>query len=138
MLAGSRTPPAGCFISLTEPVAEFGGTLLACDEERTSQKASETKGSAKGAPFLSLEERTSRDRDLVGPAGKAGPSSCCARTPLAPPLLSTRAFLFSAADPAVCCSCRLDFGPLLAAGCCLETTASHSTTPSGFLGTQGM
>ena len=45
-------------------------------------------------------------------------------------------FCFSAADPAVCCSCRLDSGPLLAADCCLETTASHSTTPSGFLGTQ--
>ena len=52
------------------------------------------KGSAKGAPFLSPEESTSRDRDLMGFAGKGGTPDLPRRTPLAPPLLSTRVFCF--------------------------------------------
>ena len=52
------------------------------------------KGSAKGAPFLSPEESTSRDRDLVGFAGKGGTPDLPRRTPLAPPLLSTRFSVF--------------------------------------------
>ena len=65
-----------------------------CAEERASQNAVEMKGSAKGAPFLSPEESTSRDRDLMGFAGKGGTPDLPRRTPLAPPLLLTRFSVF--------------------------------------------
>ena len=65
-----------------------------------------------------------------------GTSTICCAGPRSHPHCCPR-FLFSAAGPAVCCSCRLISGPLLVADCCLgRRTASHSTTPSGFLGTQ--
>ena len=104
---------------------------------RRFSEFAERKALPKAPPFSTARHsRGSKIAILRSLPGEGGTPDLLLRTPLAPPLLSTRFFLFSAAGPAVCCSCRLISGPLLAADCCLETTASHSTTPSGFLGTQ--
>ena len=80
--------------------------MLAFRPKCSSQKAVEKKGSAKGAPFPSLEESPSRDRDLMGSPARRDPQSDApypARTATAVYSFS----VFSAAGPAVCCSCRL-------------------------------
>ena len=98
-------------------------------------------GSAKGAPdSRSIGICAARSCCGIhgqggGPTGKVETHDCMLlRAPIAPSPL-TRFFCFSAAGPATDCLLSSELRPsclLLTAA--LETTAHHSTTPSGFLG----